>query len=126
MKNKTIIPANTSEYQHYLCEIIIKYLYGENADVDKYKVYHGPGNDYNRLRGVDITQLDYTTEKHLPKFEVEYDDKVTEALEHAKFSRKYGDLHMHDEGKSLFKATIESRVYKDLNLTRSVLCIYQK
>jgi hypothetical protein len=75
---------------------------------------------------VDITQFDYTTGKHLLKYQVKYDDKVAEALEYAKFGRKHGDLHMHDEGKSMFKAVIESKAYENLNLTKSVLCIYQK
>lgn len=126
MSENKIIPANTSEYQHYLCETIIRYLYGAGADVEKYKVYHGNGNDFERLRGIDITQFDYTTGKHLPKYQVEYDDKVAEALMFAKFGEKYGDLHMHDEGKSLFKATIESRAYENLRSDKSVLCIYPK
>jgi hypothetical protein len=121
-----ITPANTSEYQHYLCESIIRYLYGTDANVEKYKIYHGEGNDFDRLRGVDITQFDYTTEKHVPKCQVEYDDKVGEALKFAKFGKKYGDLHMHDEGRSLFKATIESRTYENLRSDKSVLCIYPK
>lgn len=125
--NQNIAPANTDEYQHHLCEIIIRYLYGENVNPEYYKVYHsGSKGQYNRLKGVDITNFDYTEEKHLPLFQVQYDDKVSEALKYAKFGRKYGDLHMHDEGDSLFKATVESRMYKNLNSTRSVLCIYQK
>ena len=123
---KNVIPANTSKYQHYLCEIIIRYLYGENANVEKHKVYHGSGNDFNRLCGVNITQFDYTSEKHLPKGEVEFDDKVSEALEYARFGNKYGDLHIHDEGDSLFKAVIYSKAYKSSNSNISVLCIYQK
>lgn len=126
MNENKIIPANTSEYQHYLCEIIIKYLYGEDVDAEKFKVYHGQGKEYDRLRGVNITQFDYTKIEHLPKYQVEYDDKVAEALKFAKFGNKYGDLHMHDEGNSLFKATIESRAYKNLNSYASVLCIYPK
>ena len=126
MSENKITPANTNNYQHYLCEIIIRYLYGEDADVEKYKVYHGKGKDFDRLRGVDITQFDCTTEKHLPRFQVEYDDKVAEALTFAKFGKKYGDLHMHDEGRSLFKATIESRAYENLKSDKSVLCVYPK
>ena len=126
MSNETIAPANTNEYQHYLCEIIIKYLYGEDADVERYKVYHGTEKNFDRLRGVDISQFDYTTKKHIPKCQVAYDDKVSDALQHAKFGRKYGDLHMHDEGDSLFKATIDSSVYPNARLQKSVLSIYQK
>ncbi len=120
--------ANTDEYQHYLCELIIRYLYGENADVGKYKVYHGNGKRkaFDNLRGVDITKFDYTTEAHVAKYEVVYDNKVAEALKQAGFRKKYGDLHMHDDGESLFKATIESRVYPQCNLKKSILSIYAK
>ena len=127
MNNKNIIPANTDEYQHHLCEMIIKYLYGDDANIEYYKVYHrGQNHKYDFLKGVDITKFDYTTEKHLPNCAVEYDDKVADALKYAKFGKKYGDLHMHDEGDSMFKAIIESRAYKNLNTKKSVLCIYPK
>jgi hypothetical protein len=125
MNNDFIIPANTDEYQHYLCETIIRYLYGD-AEVEKYKAYHDKNKAYNRLKGVYIDQFDYTTDKHIQKNEVEYADKVADALRHAKFHAKYGDLHMHDEGDSLFKAVIESKAYKDLGYKRSILCIYPK
>jgi len=124
--NKNIAPANTNKYQHHLCEIIIRFLYGENVNVEKYKVYHGSQKEFDRLRGVNITQFDYTTEKQRALGKIEYDDKVTEALEHAKFSKKYGDLHMHDEGDSLFKAVIYSKIDKSSNSDKSILCIYQK
>ena len=126
MENKVVKAENTDEYQHYLCETIIRYLYGENVDVERYKVYHDKEKSFGRLCGVDITRFDLTTKKHVPKYQVEYDDKVSEALTAAKFSRKYGDLHMHDEGQSMFKAIIKSRVYKFTNSNKSVLCIYQK
>lgn len=119
-------PANTYEYQHYLCGLIIKYLYGENADVGKYKVYHGKGKAFDCLRGVDITKFDYTTEQNVANAEVTYDNMVEEALKQAGFRKKYGDLHMHDDGESLFKATIESRAYPQCNLKKSVLSIYPK
>lgn len=124
--NVKIKPANTSEYQHHLCEIIIRFLYGDDADVEQYKVYHGTGRDHGRLRGVDIAQFDYTTYQHTRLHQVKFDDKVAEAMKHAKFGDKYGDLFMHDEGGSLFKAVIDSQAYKHLGYKQSVLCIYPK
>lgn len=121
-----ITPANTDEYQHHLCEIIIRFLYGADADVEQYKVYHGDSHAFDRLKGVDVEQFDYTNEKDCPQHKVLFNDKVAQALAHAKFSAKYGDKFMHDEGDSLFKATIESKAYKHQGINRSVLCVYPK
>ena len=107
------IPANTDEYRHHLCEIIIRFLYGEYADVEKYKIYHGTGKSYDCLCGVDINDFICTEENA----NAVYYDKVREALRTAKFSNKYGDLYIHDEGESLFKAAIEPK---------GVLSIYPK
>ena len=122
----SINKSNNAKYQHYLCEIIIRYLYGEHVDVTQYKIKYNPADDEGWIKGVDVTKFDYTTEKNVAKNEVYYDGRLTRALKLAKFGEKYGDLHMHDEGESLFKAIIESRAYKCFNSDKSILKIYPK
>ena len=114
--------------QKELCEIIIRYLYGNDADVEAYKVFHDPYADSGNcdLRGVDVTPYDYTTEENSNKALISYDNKIKEAMRTAGFGESYEGQWWADIGESIFKAVFTSKASKIHDPDKSFIAIYQK
>jgi hypothetical protein len=124
-----------NQLQKELCEIIIRHLYGNDIDVEQYKVFHNPYTDTGDcdLRGVDITGFDNTTEIEFG-YSHSVDIKVIDALSLAGFdtSGRQGEW-WRDADDRTFKAIFDSRVSRVGDWcgtgnwgNKSVLAVYEK
>ena len=114
--------------QKELCEKIIKYLYGKSTDVEQYKVFHTRYDDVDicDLRGIDITQFDFTTPKMINRHEIQYDKKIKKALITVGFTIHGEGAWWRDVDDSTYKAVFDTRVGRNHSVDKTVLAIYKK
>lgn len=107
-KQKLTEPTNSQyiDCRHAICKALIRYLYGVDADIEKFKAYDGKVSR-ERLAGVDITEFDRTEEEAIVFLA---DEKFYIALEKLKCVSESDDTWFYETHGQKFKLFAESGV----------------